>query len=438
MQAKSIILFQKTLQSAVEFLVFFPVLLWFALFVLPVETQLIWLLGILFVGITSTIFRFIFLEKARWISLVIAIILAGIYAIFVMPSILAITSGFILAIVTGYRGLLYAENEGADVFPSRFMWALGLPIYFVSYIVYMRIEFLTPYLELIGLLGFLLLTVMLFATNRNHLKQETLSKKKEVGVSKDIKRQNYFYLILLLVAVTLITNFQIVQAAFFHAARSVIQGISWLVALLSSDEEVIMEEPEQGQMPAMPGAEESEPSLFAEIIEKILFTMGYALVIGIVLLFIFLLFKRARSFMKRVFAYMIRLFQDVFTKKHEKENNGEYTDEKEAMFNFKAWRDENKKKAQDLFSKMANRRRQFKKLSDPEKVRFLYKEMVKVENTYKPYFTAHESLAITENVPSVKELERLYDEVRYGDKELSVNEKEKIEQIWQELEAVRK
>ncbi len=318
------------------------------------------------------------------------------------------------------------------------MWALGLPIYFVSYIVYMRIEFLTPYLELIGLLGFLLLTVMLFATNRNHLKQETLSKKKEVGVSKDIKRQNYFYLILLLVTVTLITNFQIVQAAFFHAARSVIQGISWLVALLSSDEEVIMEEPEQGQMHAMPGAEESEPSLFAEIMEKILFTVGYALVIGIVLLFIFLLFKRARSFMKRVFAYMIRLFQDVFTKKQEKENNGEYTDEKEAMFNFKAWRDENKKKAQDLFAKMANRRRQFKKLSDPEKVRFLYKEMVKVENTYKPYYTAHESLAITENVPSVKELERLYDEVRYGDKELSVNEKEKIEQIWQELEAVKK
>lgn len=119
------------------------------------------------------------------------------------------------------------------------------------------------------------------------------------------------------------------------------------------------------------------------------------------------------------------------------EEQTDFSDEKENLFDWKKWRKENQEKVAEAFRKMTKRKPKFEQLKTEEKVRYLYRylaEDVKKQDRWQASLTAHEVIALTRKELQLQRLKRWYDDIRYGKQTLPEEMDAEINQLWQEFQ----
>ncbi|SER81437.1 hypothetical protein SAMN04487944_110138 [Gracilibacillus ureilyticus] len=432
MQARWRTILSTFLHGIIEFLAFFPILL--LITVLTVNETVYYLLsGMYLLFVLLAITRL--LIKQRPVVLVIALIVTSLFTVVIGENLLSYNASFILVFVASYRGVQYTESNWEELLPTRILWAIGLPCYFVGYLLFSYIDSLTDFRGVLSGVGTIFLIVMLFVTNKEHLQKESLNKGKKHRTSQEMKRMNYFYLTATILVVFLLTNFQVIQSFLYHSVRTVLQAFVSFIELFSSDEPPMEEPPQQSTQPMLPTDEVSEPSRFAEIMEQIGIVIGIILVILAVLVMLSLIFKKVRNLVKKTILFIWNALKQVFTSSRSEETDSEYTDEKENLFDWKNWRKEKQEEIKARLQTIFGRRVKYEQLSSEEKVRFLFREIsreLRKQDKWKPSMTAHEVLNISEK--EYQELQQMYDHVRYGEDTLAESYESDLTAIWNKLQ----
>ncbi|KAB8132334.1 MFS transporter [Gracilibacillus oryzae] len=424
-------LFTTFIQGLTEMLAFFPVLLLLAILTVN-ENVYFWLTGLfvllcLLVMIRSKM-------KKRPIVLIIAGIMAIGFSLLIGQDILAYLSSAVIGFIAAYRGVQYAETHREQLLPSRLLWTFGVPGYFFGYMLFSYFDSLVPYRGLLSGIGILFIIIMLFVTNRDLLQKESLSKDQKHRTSREMKKMNYSYLILTFLLVLILTNFQVIQSFLYHTVRSIMQAFISFVELFSNDEPPMEEQPVQNSQQMLPGMETGEPSKFAQVMEQIGIVVGIILIIVAVLFMLSLLFKKVRRMVKKAFLFIWDALKQVFTSNRFEQSDSEYTDEKENLFDWKNWRKEKQEEIKDRLQGVFGRKTNYDKLASEEKVRFLYREIsreLRQQDKWQQSMTAHEVLAISEK--EWDNLQRMYDQVRYGQDSLGVSSESELQSIWNKL-----
>ncbi|GAE95172.1 hypothetical protein JCM21714_4386 [Gracilibacillus boraciitolerans JCM 21714] len=416
----------------IEFIGFFPLFLLIAVLFFNDSHKYSWFLS-LFVLFVAGYFLRQMLQN-RWIALISAAVLTILLSLIMIANIWSLIFSVLFGLISSYRGIQHAESEWQEILPSRILWAISMPLYFIGYILFINMDALYRYQHLISYVGFLFIIVMLFITNHEHLQKESLARDKKKKVGSEIKRLNRMYLIFTLILVFAITNFQVVQAAIYNGVRSIIESVIWLASLFNQDSEIIQDEPQQAQMPAFPEVEAQEPSVFAEWMDRITFVIGFLFLAILIIVFTAVVFKKFRRLLKNVFISLWQLIKRVIGKKQAVEATTDYADEKESLFDWKKWRHQNQQKIEAAFIRVTQRKPKFEQMSKEEKVRFLYQQIARnmtKQEKWRSSMTAHEVFALTKNEHSLQQLENWYDDIRYGGKSLQDESEHSLNEIWE-------
>ncbi|MDC3417969.1 hypothetical protein [Aquibacillus salsiterrae] len=426
-------IFSRTLEALVEFLVLFPVILMIG--VLLQEYQLVvWLLQFPVLMMTGLLFRLFIKQKKEWVYVAFSLFMTLLSLFLLFSSILTAIVALVLGFTLTYRASRYAVYDKKELFPSSYLWVIGLPIYVIGYVVFRYKEELVNYLSIVSFAGFILLIVTLLSANDEHLKAATLSKKARPMLTKNVIRQNRLFIIITIVFALLVANLQAIQAFIQQAIYQTIKGIVWLLTLNGNDESP-PEQPPKAQQPDILGTEKAEPSLIAVWFEKIMYAVVAVGLICLALFLIYMLAKRFRRIIKKVTNWISRFANQLLGQRKEEEVDQSYIDEKESIFDWDTFVAKQKDKITRAVRTIYHRKPTWQQLSTEQKIRYLYRELVKeqVNNgyVYHPSLTIRETISeIIKMVPGYEKelnvLNELYEQIKYGE---TVNEEVNVDQL---------
>lgn len=441
MPNKTRTILEKWLFGLSEFILIFPLVLLLGIYF--IERPLLWMTSLPFLFMFGYLFREIVRDKKRVIYHGFTISLsAGLTTLF-HHSVLSYLFVFSMNCVILYRSTLYAEREVEKLITFTSLWLFGFPIYFISYFIYRFIDFLYPYLGFITWTGILLVVITLFHSNRHLLKSSTLSKQKQPFVTGSIKGKNQAYLLVIIGIIAIITNFNMIQYFFYKAAVTVISMILSFLALFENDKPIESTPPPAEA--AFPKLEGAEPSIFAVIMEKIMQIAFYSVGLIVCIFLIFFAGKKLGYLFTIWFKWLKKHLNQIFhLSHHEHEEGVHYFDEKESLIDLKKWGKGKKNQAKELIFHLFKIKTKWEKLSDREKVRYVYRQLivyqVKHGLTFKLSRTPREMIneIHKRRGDHQKELITLidtYGKARYGNHDLRI---EDIEEITLLLESLKK
>lgn len=422
------------LQGIVEYLLFFPLLLIIGIYIVDHLQLWSWLVSILGLFIIGVLFRTLLPNQKWWMHAGFSIIV-GILPSFIFGGHLLFV--ILLAVIHPvfvYRGMMYAGRSGGSLLPVSFLWLGGLGIYFIGYFVFRYVETLNPYLTLFTVFGAILVVLTLFISNNDHLKSATLSKERVPFISRAIKNQNQIFLLITISVIALITNGQMIREGLWNGFRTSIQ---WIITLLSgSEDQQIIEEPPppSSAAPKLPFVETKEPSAFAELLEVIMMYVVYFLLFVAMIVLLLLLVKRTRLWIKKIVGTFILFLKQMVSRSTKRVETAQYVDEKESVFSWKEWKEEQQEKAKGLMQNIFKRKPSWDSLSNQEKVRFVYRELLLQEMgniNYKSTYTPSEMLeqlivSVSMDEKKIGRLRTAYEQTRYGEQDIEENIIEEI------------
>lgn len=226
-----------------------------------------------------------------------------------------------------------------------------------------------------------------------------------------------------LLIVALITNGRTIREGLWNGFRAVIQ---WLVDATSGsgEKEVIEEPPPPPSMePAFPFEEPKEPSAIAEFLEMITMYVMYVLLAAAIVLIVFLFIKKTRTWIINGFKKLIQFLKEIVSQMTEREEDVAYVEEKESVFNWQEWKDEQQSKAKGLVKNIFQRKPNWNALSNQEKVRFVFRNFLMQEADHrnlKRNGTPREileqiKLASKVDEKQIEQLRSAYEQTRYGE-----------------------
>src|SRR5690625_2212057 len=168
----------KVLQGTYEYLLFFPIFIIIGINIFNDHRLWSWVACLFVLFIVGVTFRSIFLNQKWWLFSLFSIVIGAGSSFIFADHVLFILILSLVHIVVVYRGMMYVSQRWEDVLPLSFLWLGSLGIYFVSYFVFRFVESLNPYLNYITISGIVLIVMIMFVSNRDHLKNTTLSKDK--------------------------------------------------------------------------------------------------------------------------------------------------------------------------------------------------------------------------------------------------------------------
>ncbi|MGM0522489.1 MAG: DUF4129 domain-containing protein [Bacillota bacterium] len=309
------------------------------------------------------------------------------------------------------RGFLYRLADDEAVFPRTLMWTISVPSYFVSYFFF---QSSTIQDWLVGS-AVILIIALLLLTNHEHLKAKERRNANQTSMFLTIKRQNYVYLLVVIVGVLLLVRYNVVAAALVVLLRQVFK--------LLGQGEPAETPPEEGMGPVamdLSNFEVNEPSLFAQIIDQVLEIIAISIFAVFVLFILYVLMKRLPGIGKKIEAIVSKLYQVLFNRRFHTSDlsTTAYEDEKEQVFSFQEWL-EKRKPSWTKGTKKVN----WRELDVKSQVRFLFKQLVDEGKTrgldYRKSQTAAEYVLsmpddLFEQDYWKKEVTELYQKARYS------------------------
>jgi len=418
-------IFLKIFQGVFEYLLILPILLIIGINIIDGNQLLNWLLYLFVLFIFGVIFRSLFHKQKWWLFSLFSIIVGTSFSFIFADDLLVMIILTLIHVLMVYRGMMYVSQAWEDVLPLSFLWLGGLGTYFTGYFIFRFVESLNPYLHYITMFGVILIVMIMFVSNADHLKNATLSKDKKPFISRTVKNQNRVYLILTILIIALISNGQMIRNGLWNGFRSVIR---WLIELLSgsSEGEKIEEEPPQLPMDTVPFEEPNEPSFIAKIIDMIMMYIMYIGLAVILTILLLLLIKKTRIWIKNGFRQIIQFLRKIVNQVNERNEATQYTEEKESVFDWQEWKNEQQSKAKGFIQNIFKRKPSWNSLSNQEKVRFVFRNFLLQEidvATFRRHATPRETLEQIKLTAQVEEseLEQLrmaYEQTRYGEQDI--------------------
>jgi hypothetical protein len=430
MPNKAQAILEKWLLGMGEFILIFPLVLLLSIYIVPIP--LLWIAHLPILFILGYLFRVSVQDKKRMIYILFTIIISASSAILFYHNVLSYLFVFISNCVIFYRSILYAEREAEKLFSFPKLWIFGFPLYFIAYFLYRFIDPLTPYLKIITWAGIFLVVITLFTSNSNSLKSSTLSKQKKPFVTGSIKQKNRAYILIFISIIAIITNFKVIQIFFYKATVAVISMILSILSIFENDE------PIEGTPPpaeaVTPVLEGGEPSTIAVILDKIMQIAFYSIALIVSVALIIFAGKKLGYLLIKGLKWVLKFLNQIFhLGQREQEEGIQYFDEKESLINIKKWGHGKKNQTKELIFHLFNRKPKWEDLSDREKVRYVYRQLV--ENKVKQGFILKVSHTPSEiiseinkkrNQNELKTLLKSYGKARYGKQDLSLHELEEV------------
>jgi hypothetical protein len=421
---------EKWVLGICEFILIFPLVLLLGIYIVP--RPLLWIAHLPILFIFGYLLRVFVQDKKRMIYLVFTILTSACSALLFYDNVLSYLVVFMSNCVIFYRSIQFAEREAEKLFSFSKLWMFGFPIYFIAYFLYRFIDPLSAYLNIITWAGILLVVITLFTSNSNSLKSSTLSKQKKPFVTGSIKQKNRAYILIFISIVAIITNFKDIQIFFYKATVAVISMILSFLSIFENDEPIDGSPPPNKA--ATPVLEGGEPSTIAVILDKIIQFAFYSLALIVSVVLIIFVGKKLGYLLKIGFKWCLKFISKIFHLDHREHEEGiQYFDEKESLINIKKWSNGKKNQAKELIFHLFNRKPKWEDLSDSEKVRYVYRQLV--ENNikqgliFKVSRTPYEIISDINKKRNQNELITLlesYGKARYGKQELSLRELEEV------------
>lgn len=298
-----------------------------------------------------------------------------------------VTMGIIvLFLISALRGLQYSQENIEGTFPSSVIWGLGLPVYFISYLLYSGAEY-TYQQPMLTVAGFILAVFLLIVTNRDHLSNASLTKGKFRIIDRKLKYQNYFYIFLTLVMLFLLTRFNFVQTFFMYLMRRIFQP----------GDEMPIETPIETPNDELPTEfwSYSQPSSWAEFFDLVFRMLGWT---AIIILIAYILYRILRKIpiIAQTIAGLAQLIAKFFT--HLRvgrwaEQELSYQDETESVFDFS----KNMERLRNRLRPRFNRQISWTNLNDRERARRLFKKVIEKASKqgfeFRSFETAQETIS---------------------------------------------
>jgi hypothetical protein len=413
-------------QGIFEYLLFLPVFLMIGVIMIDDLQLWNWLLSLYVLFIVGVSFRTIFPHQKWWLfSLYSIVIGVSTSFIFAASLLLVILLAMIHTLIV-YRGMMYASQTWEDLLPISFLWLGGLGVYFMSYFIFRTVEGLNLYLNQMTVFGTILIVMTMFVSNSDHLKNTTLSKEKKPFISRIIKKQNRVFLAITIVIIALIANGQMIREGLWNGFRAVVR---WLIEFLSGSEsgEVIEEPPPPPPVdPMLPFEDPKEPSAIAKFLEAMTEYVTYFLLAVATILLILLFIKKTRIWITNGLRMLIQFLRTIVNQMTTREESMQYIEEKENVFDWQEWKDEQQSKAKGLMKYIFKRKPSWDSLTNQQKVRYVFRNFLlqEIELTkLKKHDTPREILAALKLSRGVddRQIEQLriaYEQTRYGEQDI--------------------
>lgn len=396
-------------QGIAEMVLVLPVFLAICAYFLSPRDMPLWLILLWAVGMTGFVLSPIIDRLHVLFAVIVQITLSFSIFIFVYGSSFAGWIGGLIGCAAFLRGVIYARYPWQERIPPSYIW-YGVLFYFFASFLFMFFDRYEPLLPFIYVFGSLNLFAALIANNAFHLRMEAGFSKGINKVSKDVKRQNIFYLVLFLLVVFVLWVTGAVRALFI-VIRDVL--LYWLTNRAGdfegSDEHM---PPLIEELPLFDdAAQPSEPSWLDHLLSILVYIAGGAITL-------FLLFLLLRTLLKAALK-MIAWILVVWSRRGEKKSSEPfgYVDEKNVLFKLNA-----RPKLQRWTRRISTNWGRLK--SNRERIRFLYTNLV--TKAMKEGFAFRKNDTPTETIRKIYQqqslldvhaadlLEREYNKARYG------------------------
>lgn len=165
--------------------------------------------------------------------------------------------------------------------------------------------------------------------------------------------------------------------------------------------------------------------MIAVFFEKVAFGLFYIFLAVAAVTVVLLLVKKTRQWMKKLFRVVLNFLKQMTTAPDVLEETS-YRDEKESVFDFEEWKKQRKEKMKGFVRQVLKREPNWKKLSNEEKIRFVYRKLIEQESDRIEYQTTKTPREMLQEILSadftdesgIKQLTTLYEKVRYGEQDI--------------------
>lgn len=430
--------FRTLLQGLFEYVLLFPIILSIGILLEHYLDFSLWIWLLVYpVILTFGIAYKMLLKKQSWWMYGGISLLMGLGPLLFMPVTTPTTWILVMILpVISLRGMLYATRPWHAVLPISFLWIGGFSIYFGMYFIFKNIDMFSPYQYLITTGGVFFVFMTMFVSNSERLKKSTLDNSGTPYISPTMKRQNKIILGIT-IGVILIGNLRVVQNGF----KAIIGYIVRFIFSSGDEEEAEFVEENLGQQSGemmLPEGDNGFLYPLMKFLEKIMIAIFYIGIVAAIIVLIFLLMKKSRVWLIEQWKTLIQFLKNL-TNRQDEDKKLPYIDEKETVFDWNLWKRKQKNKAKGLFGKMFRRQPRWDTLSNEEKVRIIYREIVerkKSDFDYRTALTARETLdkikeIVENNDEEIDLLRKYYEATRYSQKDVNF---EKIKDIYTLIE----
>ncbi|HOV28079.1 MAG TPA: hypothetical protein PK566_17195 [Pseudobacteroides sp.] len=377
----------KLMQSLVEIIFIFPILLALAVHAYQDGNVLIIIAGLIPFYLTGILLNRLQKNKSNAFYVIISLII-GISSSLVISTFKSFSILYtIMASFSIFRGTCISKNSWLKQSPIP-LFNLLLASYLVFNVLYLMSGKLSPYVGLLNAVGLVMIVVFLSICSVEHLREAFYKTGNKTHIPSSLLKSNITSLIIILVLIIALSMFKPFWKSIITLVKSIIVGIYSILNHLSSDSNnssVGMSEIK------MFGRKFSSSISILEIIFNI---MRIAVIIGFAFLTIYVIFK----FIHKIAVWLSSKRQEDIVK----ESTLGYVDERELLLKSSSKYWSNVKSFLHLF----NKDKPWKDLlTNRDKVRFIYRQ--KILSFIKKGFKFNKSL--TPNELS-KDIEGLYKE----------------------------
>lgn len=430
----------KLFQGSVEFLLAFPIILALGIKYVYIHDLYVWLLMFFIMYSVGLFVGSIYRNHPQWLYVSIILILSGSSTyFFIDESIIGIAITQTLFFLAMYRGLLNTQKEWSDIFSIPYLWGLGFPIYFLSYFFFTYQNLYNQYIDLLTVVTIVFIIFTFFISNSETLKQATLSKQKKPYINQGIMRKNRFFILVTFIIILIISSFGVFQLLLGYLG-SFIYFVYRFLRSIRLFEDYGEEEPSGGPFNdgGLPELEISDPSKIALFLDQVATYLAFAFYTFAIIMFVFVCFKRIRGIkFKQIFRSILDFLSGISLFRFDHDEDDLYTEEKESVFNFSEWKDNNKQRFKDYIQRITKREAQWSKLSSKEKARYVYRSLVQLR--IKTGYHFHPSKTPSEVITDLSKVvndNKLYDQLnntytkaRYSDSRVNEDELENLQEL---------
>jgi hypothetical protein len=311
--------------------------------------------------------------------------------------------------------------RGWDRSFSTGVWWIGMIGYFIASFVYPRLDETAPFSPWITGFGIVALALTLYRTNSSTLDKESQSRE-GAPIAGETRWRNRALLFGLFALILLLASFRTLAAAAAQAGAALFGGaIALLLQLLNMlrPEEAERSNPPQQPLDLSQLFGESKPSALALFLQKVMYIVVALIMLAAAIWLLYLLVKHGKRWLHR--------FMGWYGERLESSDTG-YVDEKQSLLDSKEWARERADAWKRRFTGWFGKEPGWDDLTDNrERVRHAFKRLLlgRIAGGYKhhdartPRETGRELIRRSPLRPDEETALRLYEEVRYGGKEVS-------------------